>query len=226
MEVFFKLIMTFIGGGFNFYGTNIPIVINGDGLYEDKYEGERYVYRGGNPNNYIIFNDELWRVLSFDSSGIKLIRNKVLVDMSFDNNGSNNFDISSLNKFLNNNYLNSIDAVYRDVIQSIGLISLEEFLEINSNQLLCGNFNSYFKNEEVCYKGNYIYYIASSNVNNTIWTSTADNDANGVYYVGNTYFPDINPSYNEIGVLPVVYLEKNIKLYGKGTLHNPFKVVL
>ena len=30
------------------------ITTSGDGLYEDEYEEDRYVYKGKNPNNYVI----------------------------------------------------------------------------------------------------------------------------------------------------------------------------
>ena len=40
------------------------VVTSGDGLYEDEYEEGRYVYRGANPNNYIEFNNELWRIIA------------------------------------------------------------------------------------------------------------------------------------------------------------------
>lgn len=41
----------------------------GEGLYEDKYEEGRYVYKGENPNNYLKFNDELWRIVSLEKGG-------------------------------------------------------------------------------------------------------------------------------------------------------------
>ena len=52
----------------------IPIVTSGDGLYKDEYEKGRYLYRGKNPKNYIRFNEETWRILSFEPDNtIKLI---------------------------------------------------------------------------------------------------------------------------------------------------------
>ena len=39
----------------------------GDGLYKDKYEAERYVYKGASPNNYIEFNNEKWRIISLEN---------------------------------------------------------------------------------------------------------------------------------------------------------------
>ena len=61
------------------------VVTEGDGLYEDIYEEGRYVYRGQNPNNYIMFNDELWRIIAKETDGTyKIIRNDVLPNRPFD----------------------------------------------------------------------------------------------------------------------------------------------
>ena len=61
------------------------VVTEGDGLYEDSYEEGRYVYRGQNPNNYIMFNDELWRIIAKETDGTyKIIRNDVLPNRAFD----------------------------------------------------------------------------------------------------------------------------------------------
>ena len=61
------------------------VVTEGDGLYEDIYEEGRYVYRGSNPDNYIMFNDELWRIISKEVDGTyKIIRNDVLEIRAFD----------------------------------------------------------------------------------------------------------------------------------------------
>ena len=55
------------------------VVSSGDGLYVDQYETGRYVYRGSEPNNYIKFNDELWRIIAKESDGTyKIIRDEVL----------------------------------------------------------------------------------------------------------------------------------------------------
>ena len=42
-------------------------VTEGDGLYKDEYEEGKYTYKGVNPNNYITFNNEMWRIISIDS---------------------------------------------------------------------------------------------------------------------------------------------------------------
>ena len=61
------------------------VVTSGDGLYEDQYEAGRYVYRGSNPNNYIMFNNELWRIIAKEADGTyKIIRNESIGNLSFD----------------------------------------------------------------------------------------------------------------------------------------------
>ncbi len=73
--------------GISVGGINLPIVETGDGLYEDKYENNKFIYRGINPNNHVTFNNELWRIISIDTNDgtIKIMRNDVLTDkMSYD----------------------------------------------------------------------------------------------------------------------------------------------
>ena len=61
-------------------------VTSGDGLYKDSYESNVYTYRGKNPNNYVTFNGESWRIISANTSDntIKIMRNAVLSDRRFD----------------------------------------------------------------------------------------------------------------------------------------------
>ena len=66
-------------------GQSVELVESGDGLYEDSYETGRYIYRGSNPNNYITFNGETWRIIAKETDGTyKIIRNDVLEDRAFD----------------------------------------------------------------------------------------------------------------------------------------------
>ena len=73
------------GGDPTIGGQKVELVESGDGLYEDSYEAGRLIYRGQNPNNYITFNDELWRIIAKETDGTyKIIRNDVLADRAFD----------------------------------------------------------------------------------------------------------------------------------------------
>ena len=66
-------------------GQEVKVVDSGDGLYADEYESGRYIYRGSNPDNYIMFNDELWRIIAKEADGTyKIIRNELLENRAFD----------------------------------------------------------------------------------------------------------------------------------------------
>ncbi|MCI8291735.1 MAG: hypothetical protein HFJ25_05795, partial [Clostridia bacterium] len=61
---------------------------SGDGLYEDITVSGNYIYKGTNPNNYITFNNELWRIISVESDGtLKIIRKESIGNKAFDSKG-------------------------------------------------------------------------------------------------------------------------------------------
>ena len=73
------------GGDQTIGGQDVEIVSSGDGLYEDSYEAGRLIYRGQDPDNYITFNNETWRIIAKETDGTyKIIRNDVLADRAFD----------------------------------------------------------------------------------------------------------------------------------------------
>ena len=78
-------------------------VTSGDGLYKDSYEENVYTYRGANPNNYVTFNGEQWRIISANTSDntIKIMRNVVLSDRAFD---TSNGRYQGNSGYCNNNY--------------------------------------------------------------------------------------------------------------------------
>ena len=89
-------------------------VTEGDGLYADEYESGRYFYKGANPNNYITFNNETWRIISIESDGsLKIMRNESIGERAFDTtggtSGSNQWDRpADIKTYLNGEYLSTI----------------------------------------------------------------------------------------------------------------------
>ncbi|MBE6154042.1 MAG: hypothetical protein E7163_00485 [Firmicutes bacterium] len=72
-----------------------------------------YRYEGINPNNYVLFNNELWRIIGVfninNSAGtaqnlVKIIRDKNLEDLAFDSGNNNDWSNSSLKKQLNEGF--------------------------------------------------------------------------------------------------------------------------
>ena len=78
-----------------------------------------YRYEGKNPNNYIWFNNEYWRIIGvFDSAShgqdnknlVKIIRDGVLDGLAWDKSNSNDWTSASLNSLLNGAYYNAQDG--------------------------------------------------------------------------------------------------------------------
>ena len=85
-----------------------------NGLKKDTTSDENIRYVGANPNNYVSFNDELWRIIGVFGSNLKLVRDDILTTYSFDNKttaqgietdyGTNDWTKSYLREFLNDYY--------------------------------------------------------------------------------------------------------------------------
>ena len=108
-------------------GQEIELVSGGDGLYKDEYEAGKYTYKGTNPNNYIEFNDETWRIISIDSNGlIKIMRNEIIGNTEFDFGNSNAWDTSDIKTYLNDTYLPTIKTNADKIVShtwSIGAVT-------------------------------------------------------------------------------------------------------
>lgn len=77
-----------------------------------------YRYIGKDPYNYVMFNDELWRIIGVftvedendnQEERVKIIRNGPLSSkMTWDSNGVNDWSTSTLNTYLNGEYYNTL----------------------------------------------------------------------------------------------------------------------
>ncbi len=99
------------------------VVTAGDGLYIDVIDEGRYIYRGINPNNYITFNNELWRIISLEQDNTLKIMNDNDLGMAiaWDDNANPEWENASLNKYLNETYYNNLNT------QDKGFISNHKF---------------------------------------------------------------------------------------------------
>ena len=100
--------------------TSNPTTMNND----DPDGNVRYM--GKNPNNYVLFNNELWRIIGVFNvkssiSGslqkrVKIIRDESLGAMMWDSGGVNDWSQASLQEYLNGEYYNSIDSTSQSLI--------------------------------------------------------------------------------------------------------------
>ena len=69
------------------YITNL-LEYNGEGLKKDNTPDQNIRYHGSNPNNYVSFNNELWRIIGVFGNNIKLVRSETLGKLSWDSSES------------------------------------------------------------------------------------------------------------------------------------------
>ena len=94
----------------NLYDNEILRVTNG--LKKDNTSDANIRYEGANPNNYVLFNDELWRIIGVFGDNIKLVRNEELGALSWDSSdssindgyGVNEWSQADLKEYLNTMY--------------------------------------------------------------------------------------------------------------------------
>ena len=128
---------------------------NPDELYKDEHGDIRYY--GKNPNNYVSFNNELWRILGVIDGKIKIIRNESIGDYYWASNGLNNWSESSLKIYLNGEYYNGIDSAYRKMISEetyyLGGPLVTSYKELMSSEYASSGYYNIERSNTV-YSGN------------------------------------------------------------------------
>ena len=92
------------------YITNL-LEYDGEGLKIDNTEDENIRYYGSDPNNYVRFNNELWRIIGVFGDNVKLVRSEKLGDLSWDSSESsvnNGYGVNEWSQADLKNYLNTM----------------------------------------------------------------------------------------------------------------------
>ena len=193
-------------------GQDVEVVESGDGLYADEYEEGRYIYKGANPNNYITFSGETWRIISVENDGsIKIMRNESIGNRAWDSSNSNNWARpATLNTYLNEEYLPTLSDSSKVVSHNfsigavisgnndlaaqiasengttwngkVGLITVSEYLRANTNTEQCGNLSINDTNRTTCLTTDWMYSAVPSE--GYMWTISPDaSNSYGVFHV-------------------------------------------
>ena len=231
---------------------NTDIVTSGDGLYEDEYEDGRYFYKGGNPNNYVTFNNEAagWRIVSIEPDGtIKIMRTNSIGNQEWNTSDNNNWARpASLNTYLNGTYYNSLNSTAQSQIVakdwSIGAVTWDNnnlATQITSEngtkwngKVALATVSEYIRsnsNKSSCGSFGLNNYNKSSCVN-TGWMDTTAVSywwtlspyAGSHYAVFNVYSDgEVNYKGVSLGVRPALYLSSEVKITGgNGSQSNPY----
>ena len=274
-------------------GNTVSVADSGDGLYADEYTSGRYVYRGSNPDNYIEFNGELWRIISKETNGTyKILRNEVLPEeMAFDSRGArttgycsnmssygcnawsstanmvgspvnlqmeNILEVSmrivNMLTYLNGEYYNSINGTSQGMIVStdwniggvvgddnangelslmleeeksykwngkVALASASDYLDANSNQIMCNSGMLQSTNLETCVTTNWMY------IPGTWWWLVSpgaySDDAYNEFLSSLTASSAQHERYSR-GVRPAVFLSSSLSFSGSGSQSDPYRI--
>ena len=226
-------------------------VTEGDGLYADEYESGKYIYKGANPNNYITFNNETWRILSIEADGrIKIVRDELLPSRKWDSTNSNNWDRpSDIKTYLNGEYLESITVNKDKIVPSTwsiggvtignndlaGQIASENGTQSQEASIGLITASEYLRantNKEEC--GNFSLnndnYSTCKTTNwlfknDYYWTISPYFSASYlVFYVDNDGDLNCDDSTYPYAVLPAITLSSDINLSGSGTAGDSYRI--
>lgn len=223
----------------------VEIVDCGDGLYEDNYEEGRYVYKGTDPNNYIAFNNNTWRIISLESDGtLKIMGPRADSNSAWSSSGS---DWESSSALSNLNSFNLREEAQNQIVQhnfNIGTVTTRDDIATIVNQeksktwtgrigliTLSDYYRATSKDECATMEGTYVcsYYnwIFAGNRLDDMWTMTAFN-SRSVYAITNSNglgggAGGIQTWLTTFSLYPVVYLSSDINITGgDGSRDNPY----
>ena len=147
-----------------------------NGLKKDNTSDANIRYEGSNPNNYVSFNDELWRIIGVFGDNIKLVRSEELGKLSWDSSdetinegyGVNEWSQADLKEYLNTMYY--------------GGTSVTCYVDYNNSTTTCptGSLNS----------------TSKSMINNYTWNTGAINVEDTTIVNLETFALNTVPFYN------------------------------
>ena len=196
---------------------NSEIVYEGAGLY---ISSGNYIYKGNVKNNYLKYNNLLWRIIKVNvDNTIEIVLDDYINIMPW-NKEVTSFKNSEIHQYLNNEFLNNLDkdmlvtnSFCEDEVSDLSNIKCEKINNESYVKLLdiTGFLNSVKNKETYLTSSDEIFWLSDNN-ENKIWHTNGSNVSQS----------DANTFYE---VRPVVKL-KNTVTYtsGDGTKDNPYVV--
>lgn len=195
-----------------------------------KSNTENGYYVGNVDNNYIYFNNMLFRIVRVnDDNSVLIVSNDALANVDYTNDGR--FTDSALDKWLNDYFYNLLEPSYQDLIKSsswcddvissdnitttecsrqtdkrkVGILSLQDY------NLSYDGVSSYLD------KSNFSWYANLAEDNKALAITSTDSYPNTIYS---------SESTNLLNVVPALNLKASTTiLEGDGTYTNPYVVV-
>ena len=180
------------GNAVNYVSGLYAYDASSNGLEKDTTNDANIRYVGANPNNYVEFNNELWRIIGIFNGNVKLVRDDILTTYSFDNKttaqgietdyGTNDWTNSYLREFLNDYYFSGKTITCHS--EAIGASTA------TNATITCPEINK-------------INATARSMIQKTTWT------------LGGTTYKTSNPPYETYRVNELYESERGTQVYSK-----------
>ena len=196
-----------------------------------------------------------WRIISVECDGtIKIMRNESISNQYW-GSGVSSWPTTSLNQYLNSTYYNNLKSTAKEQITShefsiglvtnnndnlsnqiqsenstkwdgdIGLITVSEYLRVNSNTSDCSTLSSNNVYNDISGSCKNTNWMTKSNISNW-WTISLDNISSSYgYAINNRGGIVINffGASSSFAVRPVLYLSSEVKITGgNGSQSNPY----
>ena len=214
-------------------------------IADDSDSNPRYI--GANPDNYIYYNNELWRIIGVFNGKLKIVRYESLGKYSYDtseagiNNGSgtNEWSQSKLMQELNSDYL---DTTLTENPKWYSLFKLEKILEFDRSKVIKNDAQKFIEENTVWhygtvnFDGNQIYGDTSTQMNpinfydrekgniipkycpNPGYSNCNDTVERTTSWVGKVGLPSISDIFNTVGNSQGISREQCLS-----TNHNSWK---
>ena len=128
-----------------------------NGLKKDNTSDENIRYYGSNPNNYVRFNNELWRIIGVFGNNVKLVRSEKLGNLSWDSSESSVNSGEGVNEWSQADLKNYLNTMY-----------------YGGTTVTCYNGKS---NQTTTCPTNRLDETSKSLIDNHIWNTGAPNDS-------------------------------------------------
>lgn len=230
-----KVVELFCIGGF----TNKPIIIKDDYLEITNSVGasgkidsvikdtEINDYRfsdvdsssylvSSNPNNYLWYSGKLWRIISVENNGLKLVSNDIISSLYY-SSGNSNYANSYIRNWLNRDFYNTLKN------PNDFLIDGRFDANITNNDEKSNGDN--FVTSKVGLVSRYEYSLLNYlGIGKFFWLSSPSSDTQATYVNNNNAVASASPILG-VGVRPVITISNNINIVdGSGSTSNPYRI--
>mgnify|MGYP002558983044 CR=1 FL=1 len=130
---------------------------DGEGLKKDNTSDENIRYYGSNPDNYVSFNNELWRIIGVFGNNVKLVRKDSLGSLLWDSSASSVNNGRGVNEWSQSDLKNYLNTMY-----------------YGGTSVTC--YNGKYDQTTTC-PTNRLDETSKSLIDNHIWNTGAPNDS-------------------------------------------------